>query len=581
MNRIRLHEIIRYATAIMATGLLLLPCVLRTRDVPSMQDTVCFGVIAALCSLALCAVLVVGIARHLVLRWHWMDAVAGGWWLWMAANYWLLSPFPAVLEVHEATALFWAYAALRVIVPLCSGMFRRVWLVGLWLTGSYEAVVGLCQLFGLSHSYHAWYAITGTFFNSGPYSIFVALTLSTTIAVAFRSEINGAKGVTGAAWVVMALCLLALVGTWSRTAWLAIVIVATVFFWKQGYRRTVGIGSVILICVGIAAYFLKQDSADGRVLMTLVSVQAWLDKWLVGYGVGSFAHVYGEAQADFFTANPDSPLAVVAGSPEYAFNALLGIGMEQGSIGMILTLTLSLWSLCTLLRQGDVSAYGWLALLMASMFSYPFTLWPFRLLAVGWTAIAVSGQAGTRAARWWQPTLVALSLGVAVWISVSLYHRTVRRVTIYEEYSRLRGTQDMAFVDDFRHMMDALDDCPDYLFTYGMALRDLGRYNDSNAVLRQGTLVSCDPMFYIIMGNNYRDLGAVAEAEAAYCKAFNLLPYRIYPLYRLMKLYEETGQETRARRAAHRVANFPVKVDSPAVRQMKEEARQRLATPLE
>ena len=139
----------------------------------------------------------------------------------------------------------------------------------------------------------------------------------------------------------------------------------------------------------------------------------------------------------------------------------------------------------------------------------------------------------------------------------------------YGEYRALSGIQDAAFVDDFRKNYDRLKDRPEYLFTYGKALRELERYNDSNAALRQGTRVSCDPMFHVMMGNNYLDLGAPREAETAYRKAFSLLPNRVYPLYRLMKLYEATGKNEKARDMARRITAFRAKVDSPAVRKMK------------
>ena len=156
---------------------------------------------------------------------------------------------------------------------------------------------------------------------------------------------------------------------------------------------------------------------------------------------------------------------------------------------------------------------------------------------------------------------------------------TRTRAEDYGEYRALSGIQDAAFVDDFRRYYDRLTDRPEYLFTYGNALRELGRYNDSNAALWQGTRVSCDPMFHVMMGNNYLDLGAAREAETAYRKAFSLLPNRAYPLYRLMKLYEATGEGGKARDMARQLVAFRAKVDSPAVRKMKEEAEGLLRQP--
>lgn len=320
-------------------------------------------------------------------------------------------------------------------------------------------------------------------------------------------------------------------------------------------------------------YAMKQNSADGRLLMTIVAGKAWMAEWLTGHGLGGFAHAYGEAQAAFFTGHPDSPLLSVAGSPEYAFNGLAGVGVEQGFIGMACALTITSWTAFILVRKREASACGYIVLLVASMFSYPFSLWPFRLWATGWVAYAVSLQAGTGTGSvWWKKAsgaAMAILLAVpSVWWTAE----TKTRVEAYGEYRALSGIQDAAFVDDFRKNYDRLKDRPEYLFTYGKALRELERYNDSNAALRQGTRVSCDPMFHVMMGNNYLDLGAPREAETAYRKAFSLLPNRVYPLYRLMKLYEATGKNEKARDMARRITAFRAKVDSPAVRKMKEEA---------
>ena len=87
-------------------------------------------------------------------------------------------------------------------------------------------------------------------------------------------------------------------------------------------------------------------------------------------------------------------------------------------------------------------------------------------------------------------------------------------------------------------------------------------------------MVSCDPMFHVLIGNNYRALGAPAEAEKAYTKAFDMLPDRLYPLYRLMGLYQSVGCTDKARQTARRIVALKPKVDSPAVREMKAEAWQ-------
>jgi len=560
--------------AAILTAILCLPAVWQTVAYPSVSDVWCYGMVAMLSIPAFCASLR---ARQWP-RPHALDAIVLLWALYMACNYWLLSPYPATEDFHEAEALCLAYAALRLAIPFCGKAFGAVWTTGLCLAGLYQIYTGIAQLAGWEPSHHYRYALTGTFFNPGPYAILVAIAL--TVAAAWLYNHKGAwtglsrpdkifRVTVYAMWVTG---LPVLATTWIRTAWVALAVALTVMLWR-GHRRMVLGGLAVAACLGVCAYAMKQNSADGRLLMTIVAGKAWTAEWLTGHGLGGFAHAYGKAQAAFFTGHPDSPLLSVAGSPEYAFNGLAGVSVEQGFIGMACALTITSWTAFILVRKREASACGYIALLVASMFSYPFSLWPFRLWATGWVAYAVSLQAGTgTGAAWWKKAsgaAMAILLAVpSVWWTAE----TKTRVEAYGEYRALSGIQDAAFVDDFRKNYDRLKDRPEYLFTYGKALRELERYNDSNAALRQGTRVSCDPMFHVMMGNNYLDLGAPREAETAYRKAFSLLPNRVYPLYRLMKLYEATGKNEKARDMARRITAFRAKVDSPAVRKMKEEA---------
>lgn len=575
MNKEQYTYIIRYGVAAAAVAALCAPVVWRTEATPSVSDVWGYRAVAALAVLALTAVC---LGRRLP-RLHWADGVALFWWVCVSLNYVFVSPYPAAEVYGKAMALGVAYVALRLVIPFCGRAFTRLWWVGLCAAGGYELWTGFMQLAGREVSRHHLFDVTGTFFNPGPYAIFVAVVLAVSVAWWYRrGEDCAGRGrwSRAGAWSVAAVavfCFPVLVATWSRTAWVAVAVAAACLLWKA-HRRMVLWGMGVAVCAGVAAYFLKQGSADGRLLMTMVAGRAWAGEWLCGHGLGGYAQAYGAAQEAFFAAHPGSPLSVVAGSPEYAFNGVLGVGVEQGVLGAVPALVLGLWSLTVLCRRGEVSAYGWLVLLVSSLFSYPFALWPFLSLAVAWVALAASLEAGTAEVRWWKRTavwpVVAVG-GLCVW---HLSACTARRVEAYEEFRRVRGIQDVAFLEDYRKKYEDLKAYPDFMFTFGSALREAGRYNESNAMLRQGTRVSCDPVFYTLMGNNYRDLGAVAEAESAYRKAFGMLPGRMYPLYRLMKLYEAEGQVHEAEEMARQIAAFRPMVDSPAMREMKNEAKE-------
>lgn len=66
---------------------------------------------------------------------------------------------------------------LAVWVDKKGGEFPDIvsWALIFW--GSMEAVRGICQLYGFSDSGHSLYAMTGSFFNPGPYSGYLAMVL--------------------------------------------------------------------------------------------------------------------------------------------------------------------------------------------------------------------------------------------------------------------------------------------------------------------------------------------------------------------------------------------------------------------
>lgn len=110
--------------------------------------------------------------------------------------------------------------------------FRHFYAYVAWslvLLGGVEAVWGLCQLYGFSVSGHSRYALTGSFFNPGPYAGYLAMVLPVCLHLYLR--ICGWKGMParykiekGAAAVSGMLILCVLPSTMSRSAWVAAAI---------------------------------------------------------------------------------------------------------------------------------------------------------------------------------------------------------------------------------------------------------------------------------------------------------------------------------------------------------------------
>ena len=172
--------------------------------------------------------------------------------------------------------------------------------------------------------------------------------------------------------------------------------------------------------------------------------------------------------------------------------------------------------------------------------------------------------------KWYLVPMMTLSC--IVLLSVFAHLRITERIKAESEFKMIKGQRNVAFLNDYFKLCPLLLSNEQFLFDYSKILSRNGRYADSNAILRQGTLISNDPMFYVIQGNNYKKMGIKNEAEKAYIKAFDIMPNRLYPLYQLMLLYEEEANEEKSADMARRVLGFNEKVVSSATKEMKREA---------
>ena len=122
-----------------------------------------------------------------------------------------------------------------------------------------------------------------------------------------------------------------------------------------------------------------------------------------------------------------------------------------------------------------------------------------------------------------------------------------------------------------------LSDQITFLFEYAQSLSRLEQVAESNEVLEKAIRISCDPMLYNVMGKNYQALKDYDRAEACFKKAGHIVPNRIYPYYLLALMYQEFGQTENAKSMARLVLSKDPKVDSSAVKEMKEKMKRLLS----
>lgn len=432
--------------------------------------------------------------------------------------------------------------------------------LAIWIWGIIEAGYGLMQVLGWRTSRHALYALTGHFNNPGPFGGFIACVMAVAVGWLMRFPVK--PGMRMLAWVTLGMGMLVLPASMSRAGWLALAVALVVEALHQprvrGWLRERR--WVIPVCVaGMAvllagAFLLKPDSALGRLHIWRMECRAIAEHPWAGAGPGMGPWAYGEAQEAFFREHLEtaSPAVVrVAGCPEYAFNEFLRIGMEYGVPGLLLLVLLMVASIVVLSKARSPFSAGLTAWAVFACASYPLSVPQLRILGAGFVLVAM--VAGVLQVRSWRvgllPAVAAVLL--VVWMM---------RFPVEPGMTAL--SSGMTDREDFRAV-----------YAQGYALHQAGRYEESTAQLERGARMSCDPMFEIIMGKNAEALGEDARAEALYEKAHYMVPSRLYPLVRLMRLRVRQGRNVEALEMARCIVAMPVNKRHAGMVRLQDETR--------
>lgn len=422
------------------------------------------------------------------------------------------------------------------------------------LFGGVEAIWGLRQLYGFSASGHFRYALTGSFFNPGPYAGYLAMVLPLCLHhfVRFRDWkwlITSLKIERAAAGVVGVLILCVLPATMSRSAWVAALIgCGWVMYmhrdsrkWKLLWRRykkryvSWGIGIFLVLIVGGAgAFFLKPDSALGRLFLWKITCQAIANHpWGCDKG---FAFAYGEAQEAYFAKGDYAEWEEqVTGSPEYAFNEYLELTLTQGPAICIMLIVITfacLWAGTQFRRYGVCGAI--VTLLVFSFSSYPMHLPAF---IVAYVCLLLACGIGDIIAK-----PVILSACLIIWTG-GFHDKWQREKDACRDWVNARilyhaGAYTAANAA-YDKLYPQLREKGTFLFEYGHSLHKAGFYNESNKYLDKALVYCADPMILNVIGKNYQALRCYNWAEELLLASVHRLPGRIYPYYLLAKLYAE------------------------------------------
>lgn len=492
------------------------------------------------------------------------------WWLFESCLTYLNHGITTYKEFILFSEFVFLYLGLRLLFTLRS-TDKLIIPLFILLGCLYECALGGYQII-TSTSRNILYPVTGSFLNPGPYSAYIAMGVCAAFGILKDNNIK--KIARGVALITLILGLIILPITNSRASYIAI---ATILFIE--YRNRIKYWTFILPLLGIFAiflFYLKPASVLARLTMWCITLRSMCNSLLLGHGIGSFPNSFSQESIDFWKYYSDSSLLKDIDVTTNAFNEYLNLGVEQGIIGIGLFL-IFIWQVLKNLHDDYPNKYSLLVLLIFALFSYPFHIQPFLILLVIICAYSISKTSPLVVINniYVQPLIVLTLL-----FSFNILKGVSNRVNAIKEYTDILSGKSNNRITQYYKLLPLLRDDPNFLFVFAKNLSNHSRYNDSNAILRLGTLVSNDPMFYISMGNNFSKLNFYSEAESCYIYAYRMLPNRLYPLYKLMLLYDYQHQYRKCKVIAVKIIGFKEKVPSKATIEMKHTAKRILSTKL-
>ena len=485
-------------------------------------------------------------------------------------------------EFYLSISYFGLYVVFRVIRAMRLANYVSF---AVMFGGIYQSCLVLGQLLGYGISNHLRFVVTGSFFNPGPCGIFLAGVFVLAVAMMKKGyrkvgfNLMFVRYVT--ACVTFGVTLVALVPTMSRAGWVGALVGVMLLYrreivaWGNTRRRwVIGGGIVGMIVVLTLFYLLKKDSANGRLFIWQNTVSAYWKTPLFGVGIDGFERAFAEAQHDYFekekVLEQDNRHVEMAGVVESAFNEPLALFLLLGAVGGVLTAMVLFFKLQRLTAYSCVAV----ALLVASFFSYTFYIPSIAIVFL--FAVAQLPDRRVRGGRYVNVLMFGI-MGIVVlffdfrefgrreayrkWKNNAVYYTWEDYQSVVEEYGKLYPV----LKNDFK-----------FLFEYGHSLHKVGRYEESNIMLKRGIRHSADPMFWNIAGNNYLALKQYDQGMTAYLRAYYTCPNRVYPLYLLTKLEAERGDTTMMNYYGRILLGKRPKVPSLAVDEMKFEIRKML-----
>lgn len=432
-----------------------------------------------------------------------------------------------------------------------------------------QACYGLMQFFGISYTYKV-FDITGSFDNPAGF----AACLVAGFPFCFLA-LDGEKWKRRLTVIALVIITLAIVLSNSRASIISILIVSILFiankyhyYFKYNRKYLYGVGVVVLV-VGAVLFFLKKDSAIGRILIWINSFEMIFDYPILGSNSGSFLRNYMLYQADYFRSYPNSQYLMLADNVKHPFNEFLLLTIKYGILGLLAFLVV-VFSVIKSSNKVNIYHLCLISIGIVASFSYPLH-YPFVAVIIAYCLASIKSKSLFSVKIYF--TFIML---LTVFIG-GMFFILARDIKFEKHWGQLVQMSKYgnynALLDEYRKLYSQWNGNPMFLYNYGVILNKSANYDESNTILFDCTKYFNDYEVQMLIADNYFKLKRWDCAEKFYYCAHDMVPNRFIPLYKLMLLYKYSANTKQAIDIANNIVNKDVKVPSDIINIIKIEAQ--------
>lgn len=423
----------------------------------------------------------------------------------------------------------------------------------------------------------------GTFDNPAGMSLYLCTLLPGTIHFTNKFRLSTSKGsirnvpYITILYVILFIAVLTL--SKSRTSFICIGCLACITLTRdrntsKSLKTTAAtIAGFAIICLCLC---FKTDSTSGRSFILKTTWELVKERPLTGHGQGGFHREYMDRQGKFFQEHPDSKYTRLADDVRHPLNEFIMAWCEYGISGLFALVAAFVfpWVTCIRTRTTRPACLSELiSIFIFSLFSYPFHYplsWLILLLCVGSSLhprknIKARGQ--RRMFRIWD---VAVALCV---ISLAIVLYELKHDIEWGKAARIAAKgHPRKTLNRYAALYEHYGSNPYFLYNYAAVLYSAGMFGEAGEIAEECEKMWSGYHLELLMGDISRMDGRYEKARTHYQKAYGMCPSRFAPLAGIFYLYKDMGNLNEAADIAQMIVNKKVKVESPEVHEMKDEA---------